>query len=539
MNIRLTNRCKKCFSILMIMVVVVSSIMLPEKIYAANQYVTPIKMYAISPYNNTPVYNWYGTKIGTIYGSDLCTITQVCSDNRLKVTYPIARGTKTGYVNVSSFFADPNYTISKVRVTSNTTVYRRAGSSQTIGTTFTTDTIYKVGERGSYAQIIYNISGGYKSGWILKSRIKTTSNNVNSNAVTVANGYYMIASAINSNYVVDINNVSMDNCAKVCLYQKNNQNNQKFYISHVRNGFYKIQAVHSGKVLDIYDNRTQAGTPIIQYTWNGGNNQLWKIIKNADGTYTFRSGLGTCLDAYGAIAGNNVKICSYTPNGTIAQKFYLQGTSIDGNESINRQRAVDYMNKMATVKWTPSKTFLHWSGGRYWYAGTVYTGIPYTQKARTCDLEKFKSNMSGNKYVGPSGQTTYLGNDCSSAVSMAYRKVYSSFPITWTGGMFPKESYIKQVGSYNAGKSTDAKSICSSNGINVMKRAYACLQKGDIVLCNTHVMMVTAQYGDAVAVTHQTTYDYGLRSTWRVNERYSYTSLYNGGYIPVTLSKWT
>lgn len=233
-----------------------------------------------------------------------------------------------------------------------------------------------------------------------------------------------------------------------------------------------------------------------------------------------------------------VKNEAFNTNG---QAYYdlSNGTSSISAESVNRQKAVDYMNQMATVKWTPSKTFLHWSGGRYWYAGVVYSGIPYTQKARTCDLEKFKRYLSGNRYVGPSGQSTYLGNDCSSAVSMAYRKVRSTFPITWTGGMFPKESYMKCVGNYRAGNSANARTICTSNGISTMKKAYACLQKGDIVLSNNHVMMVTARYGDYVTVTHQTTYSPSLQSTWRVNEKYTFNTLYNNGYIPVTLSGWT
>lgn len=45
--------------------------------------------------------------------------------------------------------------------------------------------------------------------------------------------------------------------------------------------------------------------------------------------------------------------------------------------------------------------------------------------------------MNGKKYVGLAGQTTYLGSDCSSAVSLAYQKADPQFGIYSTYDMFP------------------------------------------------------------------------------------------------------
>lgn len=79
------------------------------------------------------------------------------------------------------------------------------------------------------------------------------------------------------------------------------------------------------------------------------------------------------------------------------QKWVLSSAIVNGvtinnnNNNVNnnwRTTVVNYMNEMASIEWTPSVSFKHWSYGlsggnnMYWRAGTTYSGIPYTQKEK-------------------------------------------------------------------------------------------------------------------------------------------------------------
>ena len=173
----------------------------------------------------------------------------------------------------------------------------------------------------------------------------------------------------------------------------------------------------------------------------------------------------------------------------------------------------------------------------YWYAGQTYYGIPYSQSCRNTNLERFQTNLSGTIYIGPSGQHSYQGSDCSSAVSFAYQTVKPDFPVCNTTALFPVYGNTKIVGSYCVGDSVNSAAICSKNGKNKLYSAYSALQPGDMVLSSGHVMLVTEVGVGYVKVTHQTTYSPNLHSTWRVDEKWTYEQLYNNGYIGVTLQR--
>ena len=215
-------------------------------------------------------------------------------------------------------------------------------------------------------------------------------------------------------------------------------------------------------------------------------------------------------------------------------------TNDNGTSSNLRESVVNYMNACATILWTPKTSFAYWSDGEQnWLAGTTYYGIPYSQSNRTTNLELFQQNVINNVYVGDTGQKTYMGSDCSSAVSMAYRTVNSEFPITTTYGMFPSFSkYTRKVGNYNDDNSNNSTNICKINGMPVMFNAYRDLQPGDLLLTRMHVMMVTEVGDDYVKVTHQSKLNENLLSSWKIKEKITFNSLFLAGYIPVTMNIW-
>lgn len=129
-----------------------------------------IKTYVKSTGNNTIVYKTATSteKYGTIYASDLITINGY-SGNRLKVTYPISGGTKTGYIAVSDVTSGTvNQAISKWKATSKITTYRRSGGGATLGYISKGDVCYTIATSGNWKQVIYPISDGWKMGWINK-----------------------------------------------------------------------------------------------------------------------------------------------------------------------------------------------------------------------------------------------------------------------------------------------------------------------------------------------------------------------------------
>lgn len=138
-------------------------------------------------------------------------------------------------------------------------------------------------------------------------------------------GNYTIESSVAVNMMVDIEGASKSQGANVHLWHINNSVAQDFRLEWEGNGYYRIVNPNSGKVLDVTSAIAQNGTNIWQYTWNGSDAQLWKILPNSDGTYTFYSKLNNAyvLDVSGARTTDGTNIQLYYSNKSNAQKFYL------------------------------------------------------------------------------------------------------------------------------------------------------------------------------------------------------------------------
>ena len=157
-------------------------------------------------------------------------------------------------------------------------------------------------------------NGSYQKKFIVKQR---------EGSATISSGSYAIASAINTNFVVDVDGGKTDNMTNVQLWQDGSANQQKFQITYVSDGYYKIIATHSGKVLDIASGSNKEGTNIWQYSYNGSAAQLWRFINAGNGYYYIKSKLGLYLDAMNGTAGNGNNVWGYSLNKSNAQKWKL------------------------------------------------------------------------------------------------------------------------------------------------------------------------------------------------------------------------
>ncbi len=58
------------------------------------------------------------------------------------------------------------------------------------------------------------------------------------------------------------------------------------YLSGIKNtGVYRIRNGLSGKYLEVKGAIDANGTKVQQYQYNGGANQIWKLVKDKEGTY--------------------------------------------------------------------------------------------------------------------------------------------------------------------------------------------------------------------------------------------------------------
>jgi glucuronoarabinoxylan endo-1,4-beta-xylanase len=96
----------------------------------------------------------------------------------------------------------------------------------------------------------------------------------------------------------------------------------------IANGTYKIIARHSGKAMDAFGANTTNGTQIIQWTYNGGNNQRWTVTDRGGGQYSIVGvQSGRCIDIsnWGTANGTKVQLWDYV--GGTNQKFTITPTS--------------------------------------------------------------------------------------------------------------------------------------------------------------------------------------------------------------------
>lgn len=303
-----------------------------------------VKCYTIGT-SNVQVYSNTGLskRYGAVYPSDEMTVSQV-TDRYCKVTYPVARGRKTGYISRNKILTKT--TGSSYRSRAKITTYRRAGNKSTYGYIAKGDTVKVLGASGSYTQVKYPVSGGYKYAFIRTSDLKTYILPSAPASGVIKNGTYKIVSALNNNFVMDVNGASAFDGVNIQLYQDNGSNAQKFAITRQADGSYTIQNVNSKKVMDCAGAGRMNGTNIQQYTSNATAAQRWNIADAGNGMVTLTCRCNGLLAAVsGGRSANGTNIHMYTANGSAAQKWKLVAVSVSNTPAAStatRERIVAY-----------------------------------------------------------------------------------------------------------------------------------------------------------------------------------------------------
>ena len=203
-------------------------------------------------------------------------------------------------------------------------------------------------------------------------------------------------------------------------------------------------------------------------------------------------------------------------------------------------------------------------------AGTEIHGNLYNHKGGS--LARLKSMMDENNVLKDwvydresfDGWDVYIGCDCSTAVQSGLFAVYAEYDSNLISSVIPTKNPFDQivgVGDWEWDITpTPSYTIthCEATGEERMYEAYALLRPGDTVnnrlnnglLIGSHIRMVAQ---DAVVVRNEegkidggesyvTTHEQGggrtyepYYSTWSLNKRYSFNSLWQGTYVPCTI----
>ena len=184
------------------------------------------------------------------------------------------------------------------------------------------------GKAGNGANVqLYIGNGSDAQNWNIEkfvSKYEQLDALANTNKNTIADGKYVIRTALNSSFGLDVKGGSTSNYGNIQLYLNNDSTAQAFKVSHDAKGYVTFTNVNSGKALDVSGGIASNGRNVQQYTSNGTRSQKWIIKKSGNG-YTIVSALDSnfVLDLSSGKINNGQNIQIYSSNDSNAQKWNL------------------------------------------------------------------------------------------------------------------------------------------------------------------------------------------------------------------------
>ena len=150
-------------------------------------------------------------------------------------------------------------------------------------------------------------------------------NNNYSNSSTNFNSRQKYAiKSVNSGKALDVSGASKNDGANVLQYRYNGQNNQKWYLEKQSDGYYVIKCVNSGKVLDVAWGSKDDGANVQQCSYNGGNAQRWELRKVGNSYAIINKGSGKALDVSGRSTADNANVLQWRYSGAANKPWNLE-----------------------------------------------------------------------------------------------------------------------------------------------------------------------------------------------------------------------
>lgn len=132
-------------------------------------------------------------------------------------------------------------------------------------------------------------------------------------------GPFEIETKLSQDRVLDVDCGSYADGANVQIWDPQNKNQERFVVEPYSNQYYVIRNLNSKKVLTVEESGNVA-----QYSYDGGDHQLWMILERGEHYYSFVSKKnGYCLDVNDASTANGTNVKTWWDNGNNAQRFRL------------------------------------------------------------------------------------------------------------------------------------------------------------------------------------------------------------------------
>lgn len=210
---------------------------------------------------------------------------------------------------------------------------------------------------------------------------------------------------------------------------------QQFRFLQTDGGYVRIQARHSGQVVDVYDWNASDGATIAQWPDLGGTDQQWSVIEQSDGTYSFVDRFSEkALDLWEWSTTPGARISQYTYDGLAVQRWQLVPVDSGGLTNPTRSNGAD--------------PWLEYWGGYYYLSTTTWDSIVIMRRSTT---------LAGLA----TAPDTVVWDD--SAVASRRRSHWARSP---TGSTAPATSYTRR----GTPRRTSTASGCTCSGRRARRR---------------------------------------------------------------------
>ncbi|MDN6024623.1 RICIN domain-containing protein [Bifidobacterium mongoliense] len=176
---------------------------------------------------------------------------------------------------------------------------------------------------------LYGLNGTGAQRWIISSHDSVRvqlDRQAAQHRSDLANGSYVVKSAMRQSMVADVAGGSISNSAEVRLWRANGTAAQTWRVMHDEQGYVTLINARSGKALDVAGGNASNGARVQQYDSNGSYAQKWIAVYEQGGAVTLRSALGLdlALDVAGGSTQNGARMQLYATNGTAAQQWVFR-----------------------------------------------------------------------------------------------------------------------------------------------------------------------------------------------------------------------
>ena len=132
-----------------------------------------------------------------------------------------------------------------------------------------------------------------------------------------------------SGKVLNVPGASKNKGTEIQQFQKHNGPNQSFKLVDAGNGYFKVQAKHSGLYWDIQGANNKNGQKLTQYTHHGGANQQFKFEPAGNGEYKIKAKhSGKYLDVAGGATWNGAKVQQWDGHGGPNQRWRMRKVGV-------------------------------------------------------------------------------------------------------------------------------------------------------------------------------------------------------------------